>query len=67
MRFPKVELYKSYLIKVGLPKVWVNSSGKKHPFPILMGEIFIGDDKPTLLFYAHFHLLETYDFLYLLL
>jgi len=48
-----LECAKNYLIKVGLPKVWVNSSGKKHPFPILMGEIFIGDDKPTLLFYAH--------------
>ena len=48
-----LEYAKNYLIKVGLSKVWVNSSGKKHLFPILMGEIFVADEKPTLLFYAH--------------
>ena len=48
-----LECAKNYLTKVGLPKVWVNSSGKKHLFPILMGEIFVSDVKPTLLFYAH--------------
>ncbi len=48
-----LECAKNYLTKVGLSKVWVNSSGKKHLFPILMGEVFVGDEKPTLLFYAH--------------
>ena len=48
-----LECAKNYLIKIGLPKVWVNSSKKKHLFPILMGEIFVSDKNPTLLFYAH--------------
>ena len=48
-----LECAKNYLTKVGLPKVWVNRSDKKHLFPILMGEIFVAEEKPTLLFYAH--------------
>jgi len=48
-----LECAKNYLTKIGLPKVWINNSGKKHLFPILMGEIFVSDVKPTLLFYAH--------------
>ncbi|MBC8285275.1 MAG: M20/M25/M40 family metallo-hydrolase [Nitrospinae bacterium] len=44
---------KNYLTRVGLPRVSINSSGEKHPFPILMGEIFVAEEKPTLLFYAH--------------
>ena len=48
-----LECAKNYLTKIGLTKVWVNSSDEKHLFPILMGEISISDVKPTLLFYAH--------------
>lgn len=48
-----LECAKNYLNRVGLPEVSINRSGEKHPFPILMGEIFAAEEKPTLLFYAH--------------
>ena len=48
-----LECAKNYLTKIGFHKVWVNTSVKKHPFPILMGEIIVADKKPTILFYAH--------------
>ena len=43
-----LECAKNYLTKIGFHKVWVNTSVKKHPFPILMGEIIVADKKPTI-------------------
>ena len=48
-----LECAKKYLKKIGLSKVSINDSKSKHPFPILMAEIFAAEEKPTLLFYAH--------------
>ena len=48
-----LECAKKYLTKIGLSKVSINDSKSKHPFPILMAEIFAAEEKPTLLFYAH--------------
>ena len=48
-----LECAKKYLTKIGLSKVLINDSKSKHPFPILMAEIFAAEEKPTLLFYAH--------------
>ena len=48
-----LECAKSYLTRIGLPKVSVNNSSGKYPFPILMAEIHVAEEKPTLLFYAH--------------
>ncbi|MEK9628495.1 MAG: M20/M25/M40 family metallo-hydrolase [Nitrospinota bacterium] len=42
-----------YLKQIGLTHVSVNNSDKKHPFPILMAETFVNNEKPTVLFYAH--------------
>ncbi len=48
-----LECAKRYLTHIGLTNVFINNSGKKHPFPILMGEALVSENKPTLLFYAH--------------
>ena len=44
---------KRYLAGIGLSKVTINNSDNKHPFPILMAETLVAEEKPTLLFYAH--------------
>ncbi len=44
---------KKYLLGIGFPQVQINDSDGKHPFPILMAQIHVDEDKPTLLFYAH--------------
>ena len=48
-----LECAKSYLTRIGLSKVLINDSGDKYPFPILMAETHVAEEKPTLLFYAH--------------
>ncbi len=44
---------KNYLTQIGLSRVSINDSEGKYPFPILMAEIQVAEEKPTLLFYAH--------------
>ena len=48
-----LECAKSYLTRIGLSRVSINDSRGKYPFPILMAEIHVAEEKPTLLFYAH--------------
>ena len=48
-----LECAEKYLIGIGIQNVFINNSGKKHRFPILMGETIVDKNKPTLLFYAH--------------
>jgi len=48
-----LECAKRYLTGIGLSNVSINDSGNKHPFPILMAETWVAEEKPTLLFYAH--------------
>lgn len=48
-----LECAKSYLTRIGLSNVSINHSSGKHAFPILMAEIHVAEEKPTLLFYAH--------------
>ena len=48
-----LECAKKYLIGIGIENVFINNSEGKHRFPILIGEIFVDKNKPTLLFYAH--------------
>ena len=48
-----LECAKSYLTQIGLSRVSINDSGGNYPFPILMAEIHVSEEKPTLLFYAH--------------
>jgi acetylornithine deacetylase/succinyl-diaminopimelate desuccinylase-like protein len=48
-----LECAKSYLTRIGLPRVSINDSGGNYSFPILMAEIQVSVEKPTILFYAH--------------
>lgn len=48
-----LECAKSYLSQIGFSKVSINNSEGKYPFPILMADIYVAEEKPTLLFYAH--------------
>lgn len=44
---------REYLLGIGLSEVRINDSKSSRPFPILMAETFVSDEKPTVLFYAH--------------
>ena len=48
-----LECAKSYLTRIGLSRVSINDSSGNYPFPILMAETHVSEEKPTLLFYAH--------------
>jgi acetylornithine deacetylase/succinyl-diaminopimelate desuccinylase-like protein len=48
-----LECAKNYLTQIGLSRVSINDLDDNYPFPILMGEIQVSEEKPTLLFYAH--------------
>ena len=48
-----LECAKSYLTQIGLSRVSINDSSGNYPFPILIAETHISEEKPTLLFYAH--------------
>tara|TARA_B100000686_G_scaffold217583_1_gene224662 strand:+ start:1491 stop:3299 length:1809 start_codon:yes stop_codon:yes gene_type:complete len=48
-----LECAKKYLIGIGFKNVFINNSGEKHRFPILVGETLVDKNKPTILFYAH--------------
>jgi acetylornithine deacetylase/succinyl-diaminopimelate desuccinylase-like protein len=48
-----LECARDYLLDIGLSEVQINDSPSSSPFPILMAETFVSEDKPTVLFYAH--------------
>ena len=48
-----LECARDYLLDIGLSEVKINDSSSSSPFPILMAETFVSEDKPTVLFYAH--------------
>jgi acetylornithine deacetylase/succinyl-diaminopimelate desuccinylase-like protein len=48
-----LECARDYLLDIGLSEVKINDSPSSSPFPILMAETFVSEDKPTVLFYAH--------------
>jgi acetylornithine deacetylase/succinyl-diaminopimelate desuccinylase-like protein len=48
-----LECAREYLLKIGLSEVKINDSASSSPFPILMAETFVSEEKPTVLFYAH--------------
>ena len=44
---------RDYLLEIGLSEVKISNSPSSSPFPILMAETFVSEEKPTVLFYAH--------------
>jgi acetylornithine deacetylase/succinyl-diaminopimelate desuccinylase-like protein len=48
-----LECARDYLLGIGLSEVKINDSSSSSPFPILMAETFVSEEKPTVLFYAH--------------
>ncbi len=48
-----LECARDYLLEIGLSIVKINDSWSSSPFPILMAETFVSEEKPTVLFYAH--------------
>jgi len=48
-----LECARDYLLEIGLSEVKISNSRSSSPFPILMAETFVSEEKPTVLFYAH--------------